>query len=161
MPPRRKYWLFKSEPDAFSIQDLAEAEERTTSWDGVRNYQARNILRDEIRVGDGVLYYHSNAKPPGVVGTARVVKAGYPDHTAWTTPKGRKGHDPKSGPDDPRWYMVDIRLESVFPRTVGLPELKENPRLADMMVVQKGSRLSVQPVTAAEWKEVLRMAKNA
>lgn len=152
---KRRYWLFKSEPDAFSFDDLRAAKSRRTTWDGVRNYQARNLLRDDIERGDGVLYYHSRATPPGVVGIAEVVKAGYPDPTQFD-PKDSH-HDPKSDPDDPRWFMVDIEARRALPTFVPLDELKANRKLAKMLVVQRGQRLSIQPVTEAEWKEVLRM----
>ena len=156
--PRRKrhYWLFKSEPDVYSIDDLARDGE--TLWDGVRNYQARNLLRDDVRKGDRVLYYHSRVQPIGVAGTAVVVRAGYPDPTQFD--KRSKYHDPKASPDNPRWYVVDIEFESRFDEVVTLTDLKSEKALADMMVVQRGARLSVQPVTAAEWKRVLAMSKR-
>ena len=109
-----KYWLMKTEPGSYSIQDLAAEPKQTTYWDGVRNYQARNLLRDEIKKGDLVLIYHSNANPPAVAGVATVVKEGYPDHTAWDA--SDKHYDPKSSPENPRWYMVDIKLKSIFAR---------------------------------------------
>ncbi|HVW00649.1 MAG TPA: EVE domain-containing protein [Planctomycetaceae bacterium] len=155
-PSARQYWLFKSEPEAFSIQDLAKAPRKTTFWDGVRNYQARNFLRDTIQVGDRVLFYHSNADPTGIVGTAEVVKPGYPDHTAFDP--NDHHYDPKSDLDDPTWYMVDIRLLQEFPKLLSRPELADCPELADMMVLRKGSRLSIQPVTAGEWNAVHRLA---
>ncbi len=151
----RKYWLMKSEPDAFSYADLEAAPKKTTLWDGVRNYQARNLLRDEFKEGDGVLYYHSNAKPTGVAGLARVVRESYPDPTQFDP--ANKYHDPKSDPDDPRWLVVDIQAVCELPNFVSLPDLKANPKLEDMMVVQRGARLSVQPVTKAQWGLVLRM----
>ena len=153
-----KYWLFKSEPGAFSIQDLAECPNATAEWDGVRNFTARNLLRDEIKIGDRVLFYHSNARPPGVVGTAKVVKEGYPDHTAWDP--NHAGFHARSKKEKPWWYMVDIQLDSVFPRKVTLEELKHSKGLREMGAVQKGNRLSVQPVTPAEWKIVLALAKT-
>ena len=152
---KRRYWLFKSEPEAFSFGDLRAAKRRRTTWDGVRNYQARNLLRDDIERGDGVLYYHSRANPPGVVGLAEVVKAGYPDPTQFDPQDAH--HDPKSDPDDPRWFMVDIEARRALPSFVPLDELKANRKLAKMLVVQRGQRLSIQPVTEAEWHEVLRM----
>jgi predicted RNA-binding protein with PUA-like domain len=151
-----KYWLLKTEPESFSIQDLENSPNQTTFWDGVRNYQARNMLRDEIKVGDRVLFYHSNAKPPAIVGTARVVKEGYPDFTAWD--KSNHHYDPASTPENPRWFMVDIQLEQIFDRPLGLDELRKVKALAKMELLRKGSRLSVQPVTPAEFKEVLRLA---
>jgi predicted RNA-binding protein with PUA-like domain len=129
---------------------------RRTSWDGVRNYQARNFMRDGMGVGDRVLYYHSNAEPSGVVGVAEVVREAYPDPTQFEP--GHAHHDPRSDPEDPRWCMVDVRALERLPRVVTLAELKANPRLEAMAVVQRGSRLSVTPVTEAEYEEVLRMA---
>ena len=155
MPPRKRYWLVKSEPDVFSFDDLWKAPKRTTHWDGVRNYQARNLLRDEMRVGDGVLYYHSNADPPGVAGVAQVARAGYPDPTQFDPADAH--YDPKSNPDDPRWYVVDVRAVQKLPRFVPLGELKAHPKLASMVVVQRASRLSVQPVSAEEWRSVLAL----
>ena len=155
MPPRRRYWLLKSEPDVFSFEDLLAAEGRRTHWDGVRNYQARNLLRDELAKGDGVLFYHSNARPPGVAGVAQVVRPGYPDFTQFDPADPH--HDPQADPDDPRWYAVDVRAVAPLRTFVSIADLKANPRLASMAVVQRGQRLSVQPVTAAEWREVLRM----
>jgi predicted RNA-binding protein with PUA-like domain len=145
----------KSEPGVFSIGDLARAPERTTGWDGVRNYQARNLLRDEIKVGDGVLFYHSSADPPAVAGTAEVVRAGYPDPTQFDP---QSNHcDPDAHPDQPRWYGVDIRHKQTFSRPIPLPVLRDTPALRDMMLLRKGSRLSVQPVTAGEWKTIVAM----
>jgi predicted RNA-binding protein with PUA-like domain len=154
-----KYWLFKTEPGVFGIEDLKKSPKQITCWEGVRNYQARNMLRDEIRKGDRVLFYHSQVKPMAVVGTAEVVRSGYPDDTQFD-PKSRY-HDPKSDPDDPRWYMVDIRLEKVFPRPVTLQEMREVKGLGKMMLLQKGSRLSVQPVTAEEFRIVTRLGGKA
>ena len=150
-----RYWLLKSEPEAFSIDDLARAKNRTTRWDGVRNYQARNFLRDDMTVGDGVLFYHSNANPPAVAGTARVVRAGYPDPTQFDAKDGH--HDPGSTPDAPRWFAIDIALDTKFAHAVTLPELRADPALAEMVLLRKGSRLSVQPVSAAEWKRISKL----
>ena len=158
MARAKKYWLFKSEPDVFSIDDLKKAPKKATYWEGVRNYQARNLLRDEIKKGDEVLYYHSNAKPMGVAGIARVSRSGYPDPEQFD--KKSKYHDPKSDPDDPRWYCVDVQLEEEFATPVSLPEMKETPGLEEMMVTRKGARLSVQPVSAAEWKIVRRLGRR-
>ena len=152
----RRYWLLKSEPTVFSIQDLAKAKDQTTCWEGVRNYRARNLLRDELKLGDGVLFHHSNAKPPHIAGTAIVVKEGYPDPYAWR--KGHKSFDKQSDRDDPRWFMVDVKLDRIFENPLPLEELKSVAALKDMMLIQRGSRLSVQPVTAAEWKAVLELA---
>jgi predicted RNA-binding protein with PUA-like domain len=154
----RRYWLFKTEPSAFSLDDLKAAPGAVAPWDGVRNYQARNLLRDEVRVGDGVLFYHSSTDPVGVVGLAEVVRAGYPDPTAWDP--GSAHPDPRSTPESPRWYMVDVRYVRHFPRTVTLAELKRAPALKSMKVVQRGMRLSIQPVTAREWAAVLKLAEG-
>lgn len=150
-----RHWLMKSEPDVFSIDDLAKARKQTTGWDGVRNFQARNLLRDEIAVGDGVLYYHSSVDPPAVVGLARVVKAGYPDPTQFD-PKSDY-YDAGSKPDAPRWFSVDIAFDRKLARPVTLPELRADPALADMVLLRRGSRLSVQPVSAAEWKRIVAL----
>jgi predicted RNA-binding protein with PUA-like domain len=148
----KRYWLMKSEPEVFSIQHLAKAKNQTAFWDGVRNYQARNLLRDQIQVGDGVLFYHSSADPPGVAGTATVVKAASPDPTQFDP---KNDHcDPDSTPDAPRWFGVDIKLEKVFPRFIPLDQLRELPALKKMVLLQR-SRLSVQPVTPEEWKAIV------
>jgi predicted RNA-binding protein with PUA-like domain len=147
-----RYWLLKSDPETFGIAQLEASPGRTTGWDGVRNYQARNLLRDEIRVGDLALFYHSQADPPAVMGTARVVRGGYPDPTQFD--RRSRYHDPDSSPENPRWYAVDIRLEQVFARPVPLPELRATPGLSEMVLLRRGSRLSVQPVSPAEWKIV-------
>jgi len=155
----RRYWLFKTEPSVFGIADLEKSPGQTTCWEGVRNYQARNMLRDEIGKGDRVLFYHSRVQPMAVVGTAEVVRGAYPDDTQFD-PKSRY-HDPKADPGDPRWYMVDIRLEKRFRRPVTLQEMKEVKGLGKMTLLQKGSRLSVQPVTAEEYRVVVRMGNRA
>lgn len=152
----RKFWLFKSEPEAFSINDLLKSPKQTAFWSGVRNYQARNFLRDSIQVGDGVLFYHSSTDPMAIVGTATVVKAGYPDHTAFD-PKDDH-HDPKSDRNNPTWFMVDIRLSQVFPEPLTRAVLTAEPALKNMVLLQRGSRLSIQPVTEAEWKAVHKLA---
>lgn len=154
----RRYWLVKSEPEEFSFEALLAAPGRTTAWDGVRNYQARNTLRDEMAVGDEVLYYHSNASPPGVVGIARVASKSYPDATQFE--RGHAHEDPGSDPAAPRWWLVDVQAVRALPRLVSLDELKANPALAGMVLLQRGSRLSVQPVSAEHWREVLRMAEG-
>lgn len=153
----QRYWLFKSDPDTFGLSHLKRSRNRTTCWDGVRNYQARNLLRDQVRVGDGVLFYHSQLKPPEVVATARVVRAGYPDPTQFDATEPH--HDPKSNPDNPRWYAVDIKLDRELARPVTLPEIRETPALGEMVLVKR-SRLSVQPVTPGEWKTVLRLGRG-
>jgi predicted RNA-binding protein with PUA-like domain len=148
------YWLLKSEPDVYSIDDLKR--DKKTFWDGVRNYQARNFLRDSLKNGDLVLFYHSNAEPPGVAGLAKVVREGYPDPTAFD-PKDSH-YDPKSDPANPTWYVVDVQFVKKAKSVVGLPELKQTKGLEKMVLLQKGSRLSVQPVTATEFAIVSRMA---
>jgi len=150
-----RLWLVKSEPEAFSWQHLLDSPGKRTHWDGIRNYQVRNFMRDDMKKGDQILFYHSNAKPPGVVGIAEVVKESYPDHTAFD-PKD-KHFDPKSDPDEPRWLMFDLKAKKALKRLVALQELKDNPKLKDMLVVQRGQRLSIQPVTQMEWDEVLHM----
>ncbi len=146
------HWLMKSEPDAYSWQQLLE--DGHTHWDGVRNYQARNIMRDDMKIGDKVLFYHSNCKPPHVAGIARVCKEGYPDFTSWDPDS--KYHDEKSNPDNPRWFMVDIEVVRDL-NIVPLPEMKENPLLEGMPLLAKGQRLSVQPVSPEHFQEVCRM----
>jgi predicted RNA-binding protein with PUA-like domain len=153
VPASRRYWLFKSEPESYSFDQFER--DRRTFWHGVRNYQARNLLRDEIRVGDGVLFYHSNAEPMAIVGIAKVVAAGYPDQSAFD-PRSDY-HDPDSDPRQPTWFQVDIecvqRLREPLPRE----RLKQEPALAGMVLLQRGSRLSVQPVAPAEWRRVLEL----
>ncbi len=153
----RRYWLLKSDPDTFGIAHLKKSPRQTTCWDGVRNYQARNLLRDEIKAGDRALFYHSQTKPPAVVGIARVVRSGYPDPTQFHP--GSKYHDPGSKRSDPRWFAVEIQLEKEFDRPLTLPELRGTPGLEDMVLLRKGSRLSVQPVTADEWRIVSKLAR--
>ena len=150
----KRYWLMKSEPSAYSFSDLMDEEGSTAEWDGVRNYQARNTMRDDMKVGDGVIFYHSNAKPPGAVGTAEVVREGYPDFTAWDPDSEHP--DPKSTHDNPIWYMVDIKAVDEFKRLVPLREIKATPGLEEMPLV-KNSRLSVQPVTKPEWDIILAL----
>lgn len=152
----RRYWLMKCEPAAYTIDDLQR--DKVTSWEGVRNYQARNMLRDEMQVGDDVLFYASNAEPSGVTGLARIAKAGYPDHTAWK--KGHKYYDETSSRETPTWYMVDLAFVERFPEIVPLAMLKSTPGLEKMVVTQKGSRLSVQPVTKAEFDIVTRLGRG-
>ncbi len=149
------YWLMKSEPDVFGIDDLAVRPKQTEHWDGVRNYQARNMLRDQMQIGDQLFFYHSNCKEPGIVGIAEVVRAGYPDHTAFN-PDG-KYYDPKSDPANPRWYMVDVRFVRKLGRTITLDELKQHPELAEMSLVRRGNRLSVMPVSAQQWRTILAL----
>ena len=152
-----KYWLMKSEPTTYAIDDLMACPHGTDHWDGVRNYQARNFLRDEIREGDRVLFYHSGNKP-AIVGTARVVRNGYPDHTA-LDPQSEH-FDPKSTPEDPIWYMVDIRFESKFHTPLPLAELRRFPALSGMLLLKKGMRLSIQPVTASEFDFIVALDRT-
>jgi predicted RNA-binding protein with PUA-like domain len=152
----RRYWLFKSEPETFSIDDLAAARGGRTTWEGVRNYQARNTLRDDVSVGDGVLFYHSSCDPMVIAGTAEVVKAGYPDHFAWEP--GHPYFDEASTAAKPVWFMVDIKLVQVFRKPVTRSALAADAVCQAMMVLQRGSRLSIQPVTESEWKAVHRLA---
>lgn len=150
------YWLFKSEPLVFSIEDLRNASKQTTFWDGVRNYQARNFLRDSIKKGDMVLFYHSNSDPSGIAGIAEVVREGYPDSTAFD--KKDPHFDPKSDSKNPTWFMVDVRYVKTFSRVIPLEELRNLSELEGMVLLQKGSRLSIQPVTAKEWKLIEKLA---
>lgn len=150
------YWLMKSEPGCFSIDDLAAAPDQITFWDGVRNYQARNLMR-KMLVGDKVLFYHS-VTDPAVVGLAEVVREAYPDHTAWDPRE--KHFDPASTPDKPRWDMVDIQLVEKFHRPMPLPFLRTVPDLAGMELLRKGSRLSVQPVTEKQFKAIVQLTKD-
>jgi predicted RNA-binding protein with PUA-like domain len=153
-----RYWLFKSEPESFSIDHLERAPKQTTFWNGVRNYQARNLLRDDIQIGDGVIFYHSNAKPPAVAGLAEVVRAGYPDKTQFDEKSDY--YDPDSTPDAPRWFMVDIRFKEKFARPLPPDELRTVDALSDMVLLRKGSRLSVQPVAAREWKAIVALGRQ-
>ena len=150
-----KYWLFKSEPEEFGIDDLKKKRSKTEHWDGVRNYQARNFMRDDMKIGDLGFFYHSNCDVPGIVGIVEVVKEGYVDHTAFDPDD--KHYDPKSDPEKPRWFMVDVKFVERFPDTISLQQLKTNPKLADMRLVQKGNRLSVMPVEKKEWTAILKM----
>ena len=147
----------KTEPDVFSIDDLASAPNQTTCWDGVRNYQARNFMRDQMQFGDRVLVYHSNADPSCVVGTATVVRTSYPDHTAWDP--NDPHFDPKSDPENPRWFMVDIQFESKFRVAQSLEMLRAVPKLSAMELLRKGTRLSVQPVSKQEFTIIEKLGK--
>ena len=150
------YWLFKSEPDCFPYAALAASPGGTTGWDGVRNFQARNMLRDQIKVGDGVLFYHSNANPPAIVGVAEVVQEGHPDPTAFDPLADH--FDPKSKEDVPTWYQVTIRAVRAISPPLGLPALRVVESLDCMELLRKGSRLSIQPVSAAEWDAIMMLA---
>jgi predicted RNA-binding protein with PUA-like domain len=145
------YWLMKSEPDTFSIDDLKR--KKYEAWDGVRNYQARNFMRDDMRVGDGVFFYHSNCAEPGIAGLAEVATDAYPDPSQFD-PKS-KYFDPGSSRDNPRWMLVDVKFAKKLKRVITLDELKNHKALADMRLLRKGNRLSVMPVEAADWKYIL------
>lgn len=150
-----KYWLMKSEPDVFGIDHLAKLPRKTDHWDGIRNYQVRNMMRDEMKKGDMAFFYHSNCKEPGIVGIMKVVKEAYPDHTAFEP--ASKYYDPKSDPQNPRWLMVDMQLVRKFARNISLNELKTYKSLADMVVLRRGNRLSVTPVTKRHWDFILKL----
>jgi predicted RNA-binding protein with PUA-like domain len=157
MSKAQKFWLLKTEPESFSIQDLAKSPKKTTCWDGVRNYQARNFMRDDMQVGDRVLFYHSSTAVPAVVGTAKIVREAYPDPTAFDLHDHH--YDAGSKPDNPRWFMVDIQLDEIFADLLPLEKLRSVAELKDMELLRKGSRLSVQPVRKAEFDAVLKLAK--
>jgi len=147
------YWLMKSEPDAFGIDDLAQRPHQTEHWDGVRNYQARNMMRDDMKMGDQVFFYHSNCDLPGIVGIAEVIKESYPDFTAFDPED--KHFDPKSNPDKPTWFMVDVKFVRKLNRTISLQELKQRPELANLALVRRGNRLSIMPVEPEQWDYIL------
>jgi len=149
------YWLMKSEPEEFSIDDLKARPNHTEPWDGVRNYQARNMMRDEMKLGDRVFIYHSNCEIPGIAGIAKIVREAYPDPTALDPDD--KHYDPKSDPDDPRWFLVEVKFVRKLKRVVSLTEIKAEPVLRNMPLVRRGNRLSVMPVTEQEWKHILGM----
>ncbi|MBA3891907.1 MAG: EVE domain-containing protein [Gemmatimonadaceae bacterium] len=151
-----RYWLVKSEPDCFSFADLMRAPKRTTGWDGVRNYQARNFMRDDMRVGDGVLFYHSSAPPPAIAGIAEVARAAYPDPTQFDTKS--EYFDPKASKDAPTWMQVDVRGVKPLAEPLTLDRLRKVPELDGMELLKKGSRLSVQPVTEGEWSAIMELA---
>ncbi len=148
-----RHWLMKSEPEVYSFMDLAR--DGVTSWGGVRNYKARNLLRDEIKAGDGVIFYHSNASPSAAVGLAKVVRAGYPDPTQFD--RRSDYHDAAATLEAPRWFAVDVAYERPFTRPLPLEELRQVPALKNMMLLQRGARLSVQPVSAAEWAAIVKL----
>ena len=151
------YWLMKSEPDTFGIDDLAARPGQTEPWDGVRNYQARNMMRDEMRVGDSVFFYHSNCDQPGIVGVAEVASEAYPDHTAFDAET--KYYDPKSDPQNPRWFLVDLRYVRHLRRNITLAELKTyaDTTLEGLPLVRRGNRLSIMPVTPSQWEFILAL----
>jgi predicted RNA-binding protein with PUA-like domain len=148
-----KYWLMKSEPEVFSIDDLKK--KKKTFWDGIRNFQARNFMKNEMKKGDKVIFYHSNADPSGAAGVAEVVKEGYPDHTQFDPESDY--YESKATPEKPYWYMVDVKFVSKFKKFVPLSEIKENRKLKNMRLVQRGNRLSVMPVEKSEFDEIVKM----
>lgn len=152
-----QYWLMKSEPSCFSIDDLKQSPNQTSPWDGVRNYQARNFMRNDMQVGDLIFFYHSNCTPPGIVGIAEVASKAYPDYTAFDP--GSEHPDPKSTPDNPRWFMVDVRFVEKWPTMFSLNELKQHPELSHMQLLRKGNRLSVLPVSKADWDIICCMQR--
>ncbi len=153
------YWLMKSEPDAFSIDDLKSRPKKSEPWDGVRNYQARNFMRDDMKVGDKVFFYHSNCKTPGIVGIAEVASKPYPDPTQFDPDS--KYHDPKSDPDDPRWILVDVRYKRHLDRVISLREIKEHAEaLGDFALTRRGNRLSIMPVDKQQWDYLLGLEKQ-
>ena len=149
------YWLMKSEPHVFSIDDLMQRPGGTEPWEGVRNYQARNMLRDEIKKGDLAFFYHSSCEIPAIVGIMEIASYGYPDPTAFI--RGHRYHDPASKPDKPVWYLVDVKFKRKFKKPVTLTELRSRKPLQHMKLLQKGNRLSVMPVTKKEWEYILRL----
>ena len=148
------YWLMKTEPDCFGLHHLKAKPKRTEHWDGVRNYQARNFLR-AMKKNDLAFFYHSSCAEPGIAGIVKITRAGYPDHTAWHPES--EHFDPKSSPENPIWYMVDVKLEREFKHPIPLVAIKAHPALKAMRLVQRGSRLSVMPVLAKEWNTILKM----
>jgi predicted RNA-binding protein with PUA-like domain len=153
----RKFWLMKSEPDVFGITDLKNAPNQTTMWEGVRNYEARNYMRDKMQIGDGVLFYHSNAKPPGIVGTAIISSDTYPDPTQFNTDSDY--FDPKSTEENPRWFLVNVTFMSIFKRLVTREELQSHPILSEMMLFKR-NRLSITPVSEEEWNSIHKLLEE-
>jgi predicted RNA-binding protein with PUA-like domain len=149
------YWLMKSEPSAFGIDDLARRPNQTEAWDGVRNYQARNMIRDGMKIGDLVFFYHSNCEAPGIVGLAEIVREAYPDPTAFDP--AHKHYDLRSRPEQPTWFMVDVRFVRKLKRTIALAELKNHPELQDFPLVRRGNRLSIMPVSEMQWEFILAL----
>lgn len=157
MADEKRYWLFKSEPEVFGIDDLILAENQATAWDGVRNYQARNFLRDDVQVGDEVLFYHSRNAPIGVAGVALVTRAAFADPLQFD--ESSKYHDEKATPEEPRWYAVEITFQQKFEEVVTLKELKAHPDLTEMLVTKRGQRLSIQPVQPEEFRIVVELGR--
>lgn len=154
-----QFWLMKSEPEVYSIEDLRNEKNQTTMWEGVRNYQARNFLRDQMAIGDEVLFYHSNCKPPAIVGLAKIASNAYPDPTQFDPQSPY--FDEKSDRENPRWLVVDVRFKAMLTNPVTLPEIKEDRLLKDMKVAQRGMRLSVQPVDPAHFKRVVELSRHS
>lgn len=150
-----RYWLMKSEPDAFGIDDLQSMPQQTEHWDGVRNYQARNMMRDDMKLGDKVFFYHSNCDEPGIVGIAEICREAYPDFTAFDPES--KYFDPKSNTEKPTWIMVDVRFVRKLSRTISLKELKDHPALLGLTLLRKGNRLSIMPVSSTEWDYIMNL----
>ena len=151
------YWLFKSEPSTFSVDDLQKKPKQTEHWDGVRNYQVRNMLREQIKKGDLGFFYHSSCTPPGIAGIIEVVREGYPDPSAFDPES--KYYDPRSTAAKPNWFMVDVKLIEKFPRFITLAEIKQQPNLQNMLILRKGNRLSITSVTKQEWDVIVNLAK--
>ena len=147
------YWLLKSEPSTYSIDDLKRQSRKTDHWDGIRNYTVRNMIRDDIQKGDLAFFYHSSCKTPGIVGVVKIVKSSYPDYTSWDP--ASKYYDPKSSSDNPRWLMFDVKLEKKFDDIISLAELRQEPALEDMLLLRKGNRLSITPVTKNNWEYII------
>ncbi len=152
------YWLMKSEPDVFGLEHLKARPHRTAHWDGVRNYQARNMLRDDMQAGDPAFFYHSSCAEPGIAGIIEITRPGYPDFTAWDPDNIH--YDPKSSPDKPIWYMVDVRFKREFARVITLEELKRHKPLRGMRLLQRGNRLSIMPVTKRDWDYIIKFEKT-
>ena len=150
-----QYWLFKSEPETFSIDHLIKCPKQTTHWEGVRNFQVRNMLRDDMKVGDLAFFYHSSCDVPGIAGIIKIVKAAYPDDTAWNLESHY--YDPKSTPDNPRWVRVDVQLVEKFKHFIPLSAIRAIPALQDMRLLARGNRLSITPVSVKEWQTILKM----
>ncbi|MBS0290401.1 MAG: EVE domain-containing protein [Proteobacteria bacterium] len=150
----RVYWLMKSEPEAFSIDDLAKAKNKTSPWDGVRNYKARNYIKD-MKIGDYAFFYHSSCKLPAIVGIVEIVSSPYPDPSAWR--ENSPYFDPKSTPANPRWFMVDVTFKKKFKEPILLQDLRQNPKISDFTLLKKGNRLSILPVTQQQWQSILAM----
>ena len=149
------HWLFKSEPNEFGIDDLAAQPEQTDHWDGIRNYQVRNMMRDDMRCGDQLFFYHSNTAEPGIVGIAEIAREAYPDFTAFDP--NDKHYDPKSDPENPRWLMVDVKLVRKLKRIITLSELKQHSAIEELALVKRGNRLSIMPVTQTQWDYILTL----